>query len=761
MARKRAGNDQETENRLTDDTMLAGGMKTGGKQRRKSGVGRSGTETLMQLTPGGMLVERLEDEESTPVLTHESKEGLQLEGSDNDHLETGNDYSEEGLEGAEGENVLQDGYNVGSNLQPTFNKAGGRGEMEGDEEDVTNRIQPVLAEEGEGDEEDYRPDYDGEEPQPPPERRGAVQSRTGNALRHLPPPRVPHFRDDLKTPAAKCRRFFDYWRDVESLPWAAGRLMCYLYRIWPVMEPDHRQVDKLPDWMSMEDVLRNYGAGDYHLKLNDAGMNYKTLAICTIKNLGDRNLNDHPPVLDTDHVDADDPLNKSYISWARSRGIAFPGDAIWKANQEAKKQREDSMAESRITDRMLDMIERDRRKGQSDEIPSTALAKSMELISRAGEVQSAILEKGIDRVIEMTKPKDGGGSLRETLELFRTFMPQGGTSAEIQSVVNMILNQETRYTDKIFQIQSEQAKHQKEELDELRRQLGRLLEAKLNPASGEAAAAVKPKSLKEQLAELTEVKEVLKEALGIEDGGGGKGSWTDSLPLIIQAGTVLFQSAASMMYNYALVKTGAQPGQLGAGVPMQPPPMEAAMTEEQREAMAAVGMGGGGGMGAPNPQPHPHPQTTPSASQNNQENAMTRAHQFFATITVPLLRSFQEGESGADFAARLVDLTDAGYFGPEVRGTQVYDQVLEFGLPLVNSLIKTFPPIWGVVGQTPAKWERFIGEFFNARAIWTQQEMEEADKEDTTGPVPAAPPGPTVPTGGGGGSVPPTMPPAA
>jgi hypothetical protein len=610
---------------------------------------------------------------------------------------------------------------------------------EGDLEDGEERLEG-LEDSEEGDEEGLE-EGDEEAQVLHPERRGSVQMRVGPELRHLPLPRVSHFRDDLKTASGKCRRFFDYWRDVQSLPYARDRLMCYLYRIWPVMQPDARQVDKLPDWISMEDLLRHYGCGDYHLKLNDAGMKYKTLAICTIKNLGDRDLTAYPPVLNTDQVDVDDPLNKSYVSWARSRGITFPGDALWKANQDAKKEREDTMAESRIADRMLDMIEKGR--GAKEEVPGEALARSMELIARAGEIQSGILEKGIDRVMKMTEAKPSAAtSMEETLKLAKALMPN--TSAEIQSVVNVILGQEARYTDKLFQIQSEQAKHQKEELDELRRQLARLMEVRSNPAAGEV---VKPRSLKEQLSELTEVKEVLKEALGIEDGkGGGRGgsNWADNLPLIIQAGTVLFQSAASMMYNYALIKTGTTPGQLGGTTPMQPPPMEAALTDEQREAMAAMGMGGHPNPGpGPQPQPQPRPQPQP---QPQQENAMTRAHQFFASITIPILRSYQEGESGADFAARLVDLTDGGFFGPELRGTQVYDQVLEFGLPLVNSLIKTFPPIWSVVGQTPAKWERFIAEFFDARRIWAEQEAadEEADNQPPMAPSKSTP-GPAQP----------------
>lgn len=115
---------------------------------------------------------------------------------------------------------------------------------------------------------------------------------------------------------------------------------------------------------------------------------------------------------------------------------------------------------------------------------------------------------------------------------------------------------------------------------------------------------------------------------------------------------------------------------------------------------------------------------------------MVRAHQFFGLVTTPLLRSFNAGESGAEFASRLVDLTDSGYFGDGASGTQVYDQVLEFSPQLLDSLIKTYPPIWNVVGKTPQKWQKFLSEFFNARQIWA------AEAEDEDGGGNAKPPKP-------------------
>lgn len=576
----------------------------------------------------------------------------------------------------------------------------------------------------------------------------------GGGTRTLPPPKVFHFESDRKIASAHPSKFWDYWRSLEGLEYARGRLICYIYRIYPVMKPDSRQVAKVVDWFPMSQLAKLYGAGDYHLKLNDAGMNYKSLAICTVKNVGDRNWNEHPPVLDPEGIEMDDPLNRPYISWARSRGIAFPGDAMFEANQRAKREMEDDMAEAQIKDRVVnkafDILERGRR--DDDDVPQSALARSIELISKAGEVQGKLMERGIDRVLEMQNQRNSGNPLKEAMELIHTFMPKGGQS-DIQGIVQTILDMESKHSDKLFQIQLQQQQQRDQEIAHLRSQLEKLVERQANPQPAQTGVMKQPTSLKEQLQELKDMKDVIRDALGIEDEGGkgGGSSWAEHLPLILQAGTVLVGSMASILHNLAVV-------QGKGGTPIAPPPVDAALSPDQREAMASMGGAHPGhpGMGHPGPAAQPAHGAGQGTGQVNytqqQENAMTRAHQFFGMITVPLLRSYNSGEDGAEFAARLVELTDSGFFGPETSGTQVYDQVLEFGQPLVNSLIKTYPPIWSVVGTTPAKWERFLTEFFNARAIWAVEGSGEDEDEGPAAPAagtqgqqpPAPQPGPVI-----------------
>ena len=129
-------------------------------------------------------------------------------------------------------------------------------------------------------------------------------------------------------------------------------------------------------------------------------------------------------------------------------------------------------------------------------------------------------------------------------------------------------------------------------------------------------------------------------------------------------------------------------------------------------------------------------------------------HSFFKMIEVPLLRSFQEGETGAEFAAKLIDLGDNGMFGKGIAGQQIYDMVTGYQQGVVDLAIKTYTPIWSVVSMTPAKWANFLTDFYNAPKLWEEQEREEDARIRSmprspamqTQPEPPEDPAPSAPT---------------
>jgi hypothetical protein len=93
-------------------------------------------------------------------------------------------------------------------------------------------------------------------------------------------------------------------------------------------------------------------------------------------------------------------------------------------------------------------------------------------------------------------------------------------------------------------------------------------------------------------------------------------------------------------------------------------------------------------------------------------------------IQPSLLKAFQDGQTGDEYADTMIMLGDNGYFGANLTGHQVYAMVKENGQPAIMALIKTFPAIWNVVKLTPIKWEAFMGDFFRADEIWAEAAKE-------------------------------------
>lgn len=119
-------------------------------------------------------------------------------------------------------------------------------------------------------------------------------------------------------------------------------------------------------------------------------------------------------------------------------------------------------------------------------------------------------------------------------------------------------------------------------------------------------------------------------------------------------------------------------------------------------------------------------------------NPFAQYHAFVETLRPSLLKAINDGISGAEYAETLVELGDNGLFGPNMSGRQTYDMLLEKGQETINALIKSYPPVWNVVRQTPKKWEKFITDFFNADEIYAQQQQQHGQGSDQ-GPAPGGP----------------------
>lgn len=518
--------------------------------------------------------------------------------------------------------------------------------------------------------------------------------KSSKSVRPFPAPAVRYYHDDHQSQKGQPSEFFKYWKRLCSDAEFRQRVVVYIYRAWPAMLDGKRQVAKVYDEaLTPEDLLRQYGCGDYVLRLNDTGSNGLNVTNCQIRNLGARQLNEFPPVLNLEDLDFDDKSNQSYLLWARSRGMLTPEQEKRIRSPEQKREEGEDMANAeaikqlastvdRITDKVITVASKEKDGGGGGGLPEKLLDLVTAASASATQSAAQIMQESVKQVLELQRQNANPlQNLKDVANTLKELIPKNDAANE---VVSKLIDQDKRYTETIFQIQ-----HQR--IESLEKMLEKFLSSQLSQpqTAPSAVPAAAQKSPLDMLKEMAAVKEELREILGIED--REEPGWMKYAPLIAQAVSALGVYLANAMHNLAVARTGQ-------GKP-EPPP------QPQQAAPAA-------------------PPTMPenAAPQQSQEDAMRQFHQFLQRIERPLLRSFNEGESGADFAAKLIELTDDGLFGPQVSGRQIYDAVLEYGQDVVSTLIKTYPPIWSVVSQTPQKWEKFLDDFFRADEIWAAEE---------------------------------------
>ncbi len=544
-------------------------------------------------------------------------------------------------------------------------------------------------------------------------------------MKMFPPPFTANFHPDHKDPRGRPSAFWEYWKQVYEDPALRDRVVVYIYRLWPVMVEGKRQVTKAFAPFPQEDLLKLFGCGDYFLKMNDAGASKKmrrTICNCKVTMVGNYSLTEYPPLLDLDGLDTTNPHNERYVQWCESRGIAVPGREETSDAKRKKGENEEDKDVSEVTKILLnqytqltDRLMKDERKTPAPSDPGmAAVAPMVAVIQTATEGANQIMQKAYERTAELQQQQQNPTKLiAETVGAIKDLLPKPDEKASemvtsyltaMKEMSNAITKVNSDYVDKMVQM-TNQRLHTQEE------QMKALLEAvaKRQEASAAAPAPSQPQSLKDMLKEMAEFKDQLREVLGVDDEKPSKGGWTEYLPDILKAVTILGTTFAAAMHNFAVAKTGQ-----GQPVPMQPvmpsapvppPPAEAAANQQQTQ------------------------------QQEQQPDMMAQYHNLLSMLRPSLLKSFMDGENGADYAERLIELTDAGLFGPTYSGRQIYDAILEAGELSVSTVIKTFPPIWDVVKQTPQKWERFLHEFFTADQIWASEDEAEDQQQPKTNPV--------------------------
>jgi len=128
----------------------------------------------------------------------------------------------------------------------------------------------------------------------------------------------------------------------------------------------------------------------------------------------------------------------------------------------------------------------------------------------------------------------------------------------------------------------------------------------------------------------------------------------------------------------------------------------------------------------PQPVPQPQPQTQPVSTDPNVTAALAanvppEVIQYLQKITEPLVTQFLEPECSGYMFAEWVMTRGTNVFNP--AGRQDYEQLKGIGYEGIVTMLKSWPPIWNILGTAPAsKVEKFIREFLGYDEYTAAQE---------------------------------------
>ncbi len=509
-----------------------------------------------------------------------------------------------------------------------------------------------------------------EEPEVPQEER--VQPE----LTIFPTP--PAFKMDWQ-------QFYRYWQKVYGDPHTRKRLAVYVYRLFPAMLDEHRNMATLegdsrdPDRdakpMTLSDMLHRFGTGDYSIKMNDKGAGYKQVAQCTLLDRTDlRDWENHPPVLDHAGIDTADPVNKTYIQRMKQRGS-------WGSS-------EDEMSQALAIAREINKAHQSAPR-PSAPAPSLGPKDFMEAIRMGRE----------DAKTAVAAPQtiDPVRMMETMMTMLERARPSGDPNPEVARMVERA---------------EQAAAEERRRADEARADQMRMLEATITRlAETQQAKAASPDDDNDplsQLKKMAEMQEITRTLFGRSSAPKAEGTdWAAIIPAVAPALQSLVQSLANVAAAYA-AKSGAQ---------VSAPPPDAQQQPQQIQ-------GGAPDLLSPELLNAPTGSTFSETFQDQ-----TKAIAFLAQIRAPLFMYFNHPDrNGEDFADYIETWKSPEYLAEMAQVSA--DDLLQ--------TIGSFPPIAEEFRGREILMRKFIEEF---RAYGTAPPQEEVIQEETPAETAVAPNG--------------------
>ena len=503
------------------------------------------------------------------------------------------------------------------------------------------------------------------------------------------------------------KAFFGYWNEIEKL--FPKRLTGYIYRLNPVIDRELTQqhlpkedrvlnIEKLykPPLDSLE-IFHRFGAGDYDIRLNDQARQGASLTRCFLR--GERDWNRYPPVLDVRELIMEDPVNQSYIKWARSTGVLKDED---KQGEEDMANVASAEAIGSLVEGMKDMAQQaveqaDKRAEVSRfdqdgkrSMDVDAAAQSMKIVAEAASMGTKIVEGAMTRAQELGNPTNQVAMLDKVFDVVtkiteaRAPAPQPASSSiDMGALLKVFMERETNLQAQIMQLNQTQ-------IEALRARM------EGSPATN-AAVPQNPIDQVRNVISLT--KELRGEFGGEGEAVAVKRSAWDIVPQIIQGLAALGSVIVTGMHNAAVLRTGQ-----GTAVTAPPPQIEPG----DETAAALPGQ--------------------PSAP----GNVMAQSHQVLQIIGPPMLGMMMDQERdtpGADFADWLMEWRGGG-----AQGRQFYETLKAQGPDMMLALMKSYPPLWSQLAPVQQKFEAFLDEFFRYDEI-RQAELASEEEPELAKPV--------------------------
>lgn len=447
------------------------------------------------------------------------------------------------------------------------------------------------------------------------------------------------------------------------------------------MRPDLAPADDVASWL--QQIRECFGAGDYHLRLNDQHPSIKTTVV-EFEFTAGRDWDSYPPAVDLAEVVLSDPRNDSYIRWAHLKGIQFPGEAG--APVTPFDEDEDEMANvsaviesnKHLTDRVIEMSQQAQKPAPVPVAPPAPPDRSNEILADAALKGQQIL---LDSVRAQGKAQDPMEFHKAVTEAAKAMVPPPAPSSDNGGMLVMMQTMMSQQATQFQALMAQQATGNAAIVAQLEKRL-ESSERRAEAAEQRAQAALQAKptagtdnGITNALAlidGLAKLKDKTTSILGTEAADA-------DLPVWARVGMKVAENLPDMLHNAAVMWTGK-------GTPVPPLSPEVIEAENQPPAVEAA-------------QQQPQ----------QQEEEVFGKSRIAQELAAPLMDAINKGHHGFEFAAGMI-------LQPKIMGFPgrvVYEMAIEEGQDGLLQILQSHPPLWQQLMVIPKRLQSFITEFLD------------------------------------------------